>query len=130
MCMKRLEQIKGDFRNALTSLEEAVSQAKSGLEIDGAIQRFEFTYELFWKLLKIYLQQEGIVANTPRECFKEGYKLGLLGDEEAALKMIDDRNLTVHLYDKDASLVIFERVKSVHTGLFTASWEKIANRER
>jgi len=31
---------------------------------------------------------------------------------------------------KDASRVIFERVKSVHTGLFTASWEKIANRER
>jgi len=128
--MKRLEQIKGDFHNALVSLEEAVSQAKSDLEIDGAIQRFEFTYELFWKLLKVYLQQEGIVANTPRECFKESYKLGLLGDEEKALKMIDDRNLTVHLYDKDASRVIFERVKFVHTGLFAASWEKIVNRER
>jgi len=46
------------------------------------------------------------------------------------LKMIDDRNLTVHLYDKDASRVIFERVKFVHTGLFAASWEKIVNRER
>ena len=127
--MKRLDQIKDDFRNALTSLEDAVSRAKSDLEIDGAIQRFEFTYELFWKLLKAHLQREGIVANTPRECFKEAYKLGLLGDEEAALKMIDDRNMTVHLYDKESSRAIFERIRTVHVELLSAAWGRIARRE-
>jgi nucleotidyltransferase substrate binding protein (TIGR01987 family) len=127
--MKRLDQIKDDFRHALTSLEEAVSQAKSDLEIDGSIQRFEFTYELFWKLLKTHLQREGIVANTLRECFKEAYKLGLLGDEEGALTMIEDRNLTVHLYDKDSSRTIFERIKSAHIEVFRATWDKVVRRE-
>lgn len=127
--MKRLDQIKDDFRKALTSLEEAVSQAKNDLEIDGAIQRFEFTYELFWKLLKTYLLLEGIVANTPRECFKEAYKLGLLADEEAALRMIDDRNLTTHLYDKSASREVFGRIKSVYVKLYAEALGRIRAKE-
>jgi nucleotidyltransferase substrate binding protein (TIGR01987 family) len=69
--MKRLEQTENDFTNALKALEQAVSEATRDLEIDGAIQRFEFTYELFWKLLRAYLQEQGIIVNTPKECFKE-----------------------------------------------------------
>jgi len=90
--MKRLEQIESDFGKALKALEEALSQAESDLEVDGAIQRFEFTYELFWKLLRAYLQQEGIVVNTPKECFKEAYGLGILNSEDIALRMVDDKS--------------------------------------
>jgi nucleotidyltransferase substrate binding protein (TIGR01987 family) len=73
--MKRFEQVKDDFERALKALEESVVEAESDLEIDGVIQRFEFTYELLWKLLKIYLEREGIIAKTPRECFKESFRL-------------------------------------------------------
>jgi len=59
--MKRLEQVKEDFERALKALEQAANEAESDLEIDGMIQRFEFTYELLWKLLKLYLEREGIL---------------------------------------------------------------------
>jgi nucleotidyltransferase substrate binding protein (TIGR01987 family) len=127
--MKRLEQTENDFTNALKALEQAVSQATSDLEIDGAIQRFEFTYELFWKLLRAYLQQQGIVVNTPKECFKEAYKLGILQDEETALRIVDDRNLTTHLYDKATSREVFGRIKSVYLKLYTEALGRIRARQ-
>jgi nucleotidyltransferase substrate binding protein (TIGR01987 family) len=123
--MKRLEQIKGEFRNALKALEEALSTARSDLEVDGAIQRFEFTYELFWKLLRAFLRQEGIAVDTPRECFKEAYRLALLKDEETALRMLEDRNLTVHLYDRKTLRSVFERIKSLYGPLFNEVLERI-----
>jgi nucleotidyltransferase substrate binding protein (TIGR01987 family) len=127
--MKKLEQTQNDFTNALRALEEAVLEATSDLEIDGAIQRFEFTYELFWKLLRAYLQQQGIIVNTPKECFKEAYKLGILQDEETALKIVDDRNLTTHLYDQVTSREVFGRIKSVYVKLYTEALDRIRARE-
>jgi nucleotidyltransferase substrate binding protein (TIGR01987 family) len=123
--MKRLEQIESDFESALKSLEDAVSEAASELEIDGAIQRFEFTYELFWKFLKVHLQRQGIMVNTPKECFKEAFKLGILQDEETALRIVDDRNLTTHLYDKATSREVFGRIKSVYFKLYTEALGRI-----
>ena len=127
--MKRLEQIESDFGKALKALEEALSQAESDLEVDGAMQRFEFTYELFWKLLRAYLQQEGIVVNTPKECFKEAYGLGILNSEDIALRMVDDRNLTVHLYDKETSREVFDRIKSLYIAFYREAFDSIRRRE-
>lgn len=128
LSMKRLEQIRSDFVNALKALEEAVSQATTDLEVDGAIQRFEFTYELFWKLLRAHLQQQGLVVNTPKECFREAYRLRILPDEETALKMVDDRNLTTHLYDKPKSREVFERIKLTYVRLYNEALTRMQAR--
>ena len=116
--MKRLEQVREDFEKALKALEESVVEAESDLEIDGVIQRYEFTYELLWKLLKLYLEREGILAKTPRECFKEAFRLGLLMNEEQSLKMIDDRNMSVHLYDRVLSREVYQRIKLHYIKIF------------
>ena len=39
---------------ALTRLEGALAQPVNEFVRDSAIQRFEFTFELFWKSLKAY----------------------------------------------------------------------------
>lgn len=116
--MKRFDQVRGDFQNALKMLEEAIGAAQSDLEVDGALQRFEFTFELFWKTLKLHLEQEGVLAGTPRQCFKEAYRLGLIKDETSALRMLDDRNLTVHPYDHKTSREVFDRVKTLYLEIF------------
>lgn len=126
--MKRLEQIESDFGKALKALEEAIGQARSELEIDGAIQRFEFTYELFWKMLGGYLQQQGIVVNTPKECFKESFRIGLVLDEQATMKMVDDRNLTMHIYDRGTSRGVFDRIKSLYLNVFSQALQQMHKR--
>ena len=44
-----------NFQRALNRLDEAVQRAKDDLDKDGVIQRFEFTIELLWKVLKVIL---------------------------------------------------------------------------
>jgi nucleotidyltransferase substrate binding protein (TIGR01987 family) len=68
---------------------------------DAGVQRFEYTFEVLWKLLKEYLSyKEGIVCNSPKSCFREAFSVGILSEEETVsfIQMTDDRNLTSHTY--------------------------------
>lgn len=123
--MRRIDTVRENFQNALRSLNDAVTQAKTDLENDGVIQRFEFTCELFWKLLKIHLENEGIVAHTPKECFRQAYRIGLLGEEERFVRMVEDRNLSVHLYNQRASREVIGRIKDIHIRSVNETLDKL-----
>jgi len=58
------------FNQAVERLKEAVQTAKSQLEKDGTIQRFEFTVELFWKTLKAILSYQVTECYSPKDCIK------------------------------------------------------------
>lgn len=48
--IKKTEQSLENLENALKRLGEALSEPEiNSLTIDGTIQRFEFSFELFWK---------------------------------------------------------------------------------
>ena len=102
------------FEKALERLREAVIQAKDELDKDGVIQRFEFTVEMLWETLKAILEYEGIECYSPRNCVKEAFKANIIGDDEIILDMLEDRNLSSHMYDQKVSEEIFQRVKNVY----------------
>ena len=79
--------------------------------IDATIQRFEFTIELFWKLLKHILESKGVQVQYPKDILKEAYKGYLIDNEEQWLQMLKDRNLTSHTYDENLADIIFNRTK-------------------
>jgi len=95
----------------LNKLKEGVANAKDELDRDGVIQRFEFTFESFWKLLKLILQYEGFDCKSPRSCIKEAFKRDIIVDSELFLDMMLDRNLSSHVYNEETSIEIFERIK-------------------
>ncbi len=78
---------------------------------DGVIQRFEFTFETFWKTIKIFLGYEGYRCAGPRSCLKEAARRGFLQDAEVALDMLEDRNISSHIYDEVMTEEIFNRIK-------------------
>ena len=92
---------------AQKTFEAALREAKSELERDGAIQRFEYTYELVWKTLKKVLSFKGIEANSPRDVFREAARQGLIDDPGIWFIFIKQRNLTVHSYNQDCAQEIF-----------------------
>ncbi|UCB57671.1 MAG: nucleotidyltransferase substrate binding protein [Candidatus Omnitrophota bacterium] len=99
------------LQDAFIKLKEGVKSAKEELEKDGVIQRFEFTFELLWKTLKIFLRENGITVKTPKESLKEAFRIGWIKEEDVFLNMLEDRNKTTHIYDKETTEKIFERIK-------------------
>ncbi len=99
------------FRKALNRLDEGVKKAKDQLDNDGVIQRFEFTFELMWKTLRLFLLSEGIITNSPREALKEAFRFGLISDEECFIDMLEDRNQTSQIYSEEISKSILNRIK-------------------
>ena len=98
--------------SAIKRLDEGVKEAKDNLGRDGVIQRFEFTFELLWKTLRLFLLDEGIITKSPKESLKEGFKFGLIKDEEIFLDMLEDINLTSHIYSEEVTKEIFKRIKT------------------
>ncbi len=106
-------------QQSLSNLEKALSRLNEALQIpnpdqlyiDGTIQRFEFSLELFWKTLKRLLATEGIETDTPKATLKEAFQIGWLHDETAWLQMLEDRNLTSHVYDETVANRIFQDIK-------------------
>lgn len=111
MSERKTMQSIANLEKALGRLEEALNEDdKNSLYIDGTIQRFEFTYELFWKTLKRLLEEEGVEAKTPREALKQAYTIDWIQNEHTWLQMLRDRNETSHVYDEEKARHIYENI--------------------
>jgi len=116
---KRWNEKLNDFGKALLRLNEAIDESKnnsaSSTLKDGVIQRFEFCYEICWKLMKYYLENEGIQeAKSPKSTFRESFKIGIIEDGEAWIDMLNDRNLTSHVYDEEVAFDIYGKIISTY----------------
>ncbi len=104
----------GDALRALDTFKEIVREPFSVIIRDATIQRFEYTFEAFWKFIREYLKEkEGIVANSPKACFKELFSLGYANEEETVelQEMTDKRNDTSHTYKEAVAQGIYEKSK-------------------
>ena len=50
-------------------------------------------------------------TDTPKATLKEAFQIGWLHDESAWLQMLQDRNLTSHVYDETIANRIFQDIK-------------------
>jgi nucleotidyltransferase substrate binding protein (TIGR01987 family) len=99
----------------LTSLEKALAALDRALarsakapgdeELrDACIQRFEFTFELSWKMLKRRLEMDlpdaaEVDTMSYRTLIRAGAERGLIADPTTWFIYRDKRNLTTHTYD-------------------------------
>lgn len=103
-----------DYQNVLKKLREALLKKAEAddLYLDGTIQRFEFTYELAWKLMKAYLQHVGIEVNNPRAAIRESMKQKIITDSPDWFEMIEKRNETTHTYHKKIALSVYAAISA------------------
>lgn len=106
-----------DLKEATERLSEVLDLVKTEVVRDSAIKRFEICFDLAWKAIKNHAKQHGLEGYSPRECFKVGYQLKLIDYEEGWLRMINDRNTTVHLYTQELAEEVYSRLPR-HLELF------------
>jgi nucleotidyltransferase substrate binding protein (TIGR01987 family) len=95
---------------ALIRFEGALTQPVNEFVRDSAIQRFEFTFELFWKSLKAYAEESGVEAFSPKDSVRTAFQLGVIPDHPDWFQMLEDRNLTSHTYNEARAEAIYSHL--------------------
>ena len=125
------------FRKAFERMSEAVEMMslysiknrETELFLDALIQRYEFTHELAWKLMKDYLEYmgiEGIIGS--RDAIRYALQNGLI-DDDRWMDTIADRNITSHNYDQEIAIVIAGRIISIYQPLFDKFLQVMSEKE-
>ena len=80
MAIAQLQLKLQDYHRAMKRLQVAVNSKPdaNGIYLDATIQRFEFCFELAWKLMKAMLDYESIEVSSPRGFIREGSKQSMI----------------------------------------------------
>lgn len=70
------------------------------------------SFELAWKMIKDYLQEEGFEVKSPRAAIKQGIQMELLEDPHKWMDALEDRNLTAHTYDEETAKRVYKSIKN------------------
>ena len=103
-----------NLKKAYSRLKEVsdIYDGKNDIIRDSLIQRFEFTYELTHKTLKEFMKYLGVTLENsfPRTIFKKAYVSNLISDDKVWINLLEDRNLTSHIYNESMSDEIADRI--------------------
>ena len=116
--INRFQNKLENFSNSVQRLNEAIEELKksnNSIIRDGVIQRFEFTVELAWKTTREFLIDQGFSEiNTPQAVMKEAFTYGIVDDGQKWIMILEDRNLTSHIYSESVSIEISHRICNNH----------------
>lgn len=127
----RWKQRFSNYVKALQKLEEAVLyiqnntlSEKTNFVLDeilkeGLIQRFEYTHELAWNLMKDYAFYQGnSIIGGSRDATREAFSLQLVSDGHVWMEMIKSRNETSHLYNQEIADEVFSKIINLYYPAF------------
>ena len=106
-----------NFVKAFYELKNAIDESKnrelSKLERQGVIQCFEYTHELAWNVLKVFLTEQDVLNLIgSKDSTRAAFKSGLILDGETWMNMIRARNLTSHTYDEYYALEVYNQIRN------------------
>ena len=103
------------YKKAFALLEQTMTiEAPSDAERAGLIQFFEMCFELAWKVLKDYLEEEGFSVASPRQAVKLAFQAGLIRDGHTWMEALKDRNLTVHTYEEKIAIAVEKKIRNAY----------------
>lgn len=120
-----------NYRRAVERLREALSEftnhPNSIVIWDGVIHRFKFTFELVWKSLREYLEdQETDMSEIvfSKQVFKAAYAAQIISDQQVWLDMLASRNITSHVYDDAQAAQVVADISDRYIGPLIALAER------
>lgn len=100
-----------NYERAFKLLKGVVESGTTTIvERAGLIQFFEMTFELAWKVLKDYLEADGVEVKSPREAIKTAFQQEIITNGHDWMDALTDRNLMAHTYDESTAQLIERRI--------------------
>ena len=113
-----------NYKRAFLLLREAIEIMEerdlTQLEKEGVIQRFEYTWELAWKVLKDFLENEGVTLDrvTPSSVIKAAFEAKIVSDGDNWMRALDARNKMSHTYNLKKFEDVIKDIQSCYLKLF------------
>ena len=130
----RWKQRLHNYSKALDRLNEAMHIVAEKLDYaedindllkEGLIQRFEYTHELSWNVMKDYAEYQGETdVRGSRDALRWALQNGLI-DDRTWMKSIEDRNLSSHDYDSTTAESIVMKILGTYVPLFNRFEQKM-----
>lgn len=95
---------------ALKTTEDRYVEEFTDLEIQGTIKCFEMVFDLSWKTLQDYLEEQGYDMKGPKNILEQAFKDNLLKDGDEWAQMLLSRNKAAHAYDEDMAKEIIDKI--------------------
>ncbi len=113
---------KIDNDNSAQVLEEIVKE--------GIIQRFEYTHELAWNVMKDYAAYQGNnTVGGSRDATREAFQLQLISDGQVWMDMIGSRNKTSHTYNEETAEEIYSKTLKEYYPAFVDFQKKMTTKK-
>lgn len=87
------------LKKAIAVFEEFRTDMVTHRDKAGAVQAFEFCYELSWKMMQRVLKNDGQESGSPKDVFRKAQKLGIIDSAESWFDFQSLRNITSHTYN-------------------------------
>jgi nucleotidyltransferase substrate binding protein (TIGR01987 family) len=100
-----------DLESALNRLQDIFKFPPTQEYKDATIQRFEFCFELSWKLMQSIARSQNKGTPYIKASFREAAHLGLIDDPELWFEFHDARNLSSHVYNEAMANQVYEKAK-------------------
>lgn len=129
----RWEQKLQSFHKALNRVAEVINvmdkRQLNDFEADGLIQRFEFTFELAWKLMKSYAEFQGTDKEImgSRDAIRWAFENKIINDSGIWMEMVKRRNDTSHTYDEETAAEVVICIKDSYYQAFMALYDRMEN---
>lgn len=146
----RWEQRFSSFRKALKKMSEAVLYIKNEIDEkefeiqsdedlkevleeiikEGLIQRFEYTYEMAWNVMKDYALYQGIseLAGS-RDAIRYAFSTNLIENGEMWMDMMKSRIKTSHTYNEETANEIYLKILNEYYDAFK-DFERVMEEKR
>lgn len=98
-------------QNILTANGENMDRTLDEMIREGLIQRFEYTHELAWNVMKDYAEYQGNPdVGGSRDATREAFEMKLISDGSIWMDMIFSRNQTSLTYNEQIAEEIYSRI--------------------
>jgi nucleotidyltransferase substrate binding protein (TIGR01987 family) len=110
----RWKQRFSNFERAYIRLEEAMAMSSlNELERNGLVQRFEFSLEIGWKVMKDFLEDQGFdFSPSPKETFRQAQNAAYIDYAQALIDGLEIRNVLSHDYSGDKFQASEEKLRN------------------